>query len=374
VAVTVVFLLWKLPEWQADRATDITAPKDRVNLENELRRTLATVIAGAFVLFSGFIAWRNMRLLQEGQITAREGQITERFTRAIEQLGATHDDGSPRLEVRLGGIYALERIARESDVDHGPVMEILTAYVREHTRSSPQTLSNGESGADPQTQRGETGTPRMGVQAIVEMIDRRIGAAGSPGDKARNQSDPPEQQIRVDVQAVMTVIGRRTRTFGLGETQILDLAGVQLQGVYLDTAKLRFANFLGANLSGARFMESDLRGAGLWEADLSETSFYLSDLSRAILVRANCRKAIFWKADLSGANLREVDFSAADLREANFSGAELAEAHLEGADLTDSTGLETAYVHGATWDQNTRFPRGWSDGKPPPEPIEDRRP
>ncbi len=36
----------------------------------------------------------------------REGQITHRFTRVIDQLGQTGDE---KLDVRLGGIYALER-------------------------------------------------------------------------------------------------------------------------------------------------------------------------------------------------------------------------------------------------------------------------
>ena len=35
------------------------------------------------------------------------------------------------MAIRLGGIYALERIARDSEKDHGPIMEVLTAYVRE---------------------------------------------------------------------------------------------------------------------------------------------------------------------------------------------------------------------------------------------------
>jgi hypothetical protein len=58
----------------------------------------------------------------------RTGQITERFTKAIEQLGEEDEDGEPRLEIRLGGIYALERIARDSVQDYGQIMEILTAY------------------------------------------------------------------------------------------------------------------------------------------------------------------------------------------------------------------------------------------------------
>ena len=68
---------------------------------------------------------RQVQIGQEQLQVAQEGQITERFTRAIEQLG------SDKMEVRLGGIYALERIANDSDKDYWPIMETLTAYVRE---------------------------------------------------------------------------------------------------------------------------------------------------------------------------------------------------------------------------------------------------
>lgn len=44
-----------------------------------------------------------MKNTQENLKIAQEGQITERFTRAIEQLG------NPATEIRLGGIYALGR-------------------------------------------------------------------------------------------------------------------------------------------------------------------------------------------------------------------------------------------------------------------------
>src|SRR6266852_302971 len=93
---------------------------------------------GAVVLAVGAIAtWRNLRLTQQTlKITQdklevdREAQITNRFTQAIAQLGAELKDGTPNLETRLGAIYALERIARESPDDHWPIMQVLSAYVR----------------------------------------------------------------------------------------------------------------------------------------------------------------------------------------------------------------------------------------------------
>src|ERR1700746_3805488 len=55
----------------------------------------------------------------------RQRRITESFSKAVEQLG------SDKIETRLGGIYTLERVSRESPEDYWTVMETLTAFVRE---------------------------------------------------------------------------------------------------------------------------------------------------------------------------------------------------------------------------------------------------
>ncbi len=53
--------------------------------------------------------------------------MTDRYTKAIERLG------SDKLDVRIGGIYALERVARDSARDHPTVIEVLAAFIREHS-------------------------------------------------------------------------------------------------------------------------------------------------------------------------------------------------------------------------------------------------
>ena len=102
---------------------------------------IAQIIGGFGFLLGAFFIWKRIDIMQRNLETAQEGQITERFTKAIEQLGATDDKGNPKMEIRLGGIYALERIARDSKADHWTVMEVLTAYVR---RNSPWPSQNGE--------------------------------------------------------------------------------------------------------------------------------------------------------------------------------------------------------------------------------------
>ena len=84
---------------------------------------------------------------------SREGQVTERYSNAIEQLGSDSSD------VCAGGIYALERLARDSARDHATVMEVLTAFVREQSHKQRPEADN-QSG---------TGVParRAGVQACA---------------------------------------------------------------------------------------------------------------------------------------------------------------------------------------------------------------
>jgi hypothetical protein len=83
------------------------------------------ILGGALVAYGLFLTNRRIRVTEDGQ-------VTERFTKAIEQLGSCKADGEPNFDVRLGGIFSLERIARDSEKDHWTVMEVLSAYVREN--------------------------------------------------------------------------------------------------------------------------------------------------------------------------------------------------------------------------------------------------
>jgi hypothetical protein len=201
---------------------------------------------------------RQARKSQEQtQRLTEQGQITDRFTRAIDQLGKVDENNNKLFEIRIGGIYALQRIARESEKDYGPIMEILTAYVREHAPWPPK-----------------------------EEVE---------------EGKPPE----ADIQAILTVIGRRERYPGHRESVRLDLQGTNLRrSSALSEAHLAGAYFMGANLSNVVLNGANLSGADLSEADLSR-----ANLSNAVLAEADLSEADIGGADLSGANLRKAHFS-----------------------------------------------------------------
>jgi len=101
---------------------------------SELIRNYGLVVAAGLGLV---LAWWRSRAsnrqaiaaLRQAEVAQRD-HVVEMFNRAVDQLG------SEKLEVRLGAIYTLKRISRDPQyVDYRiPILETLTAYVRERTR------------------------------------------------------------------------------------------------------------------------------------------------------------------------------------------------------------------------------------------------
>jgi hypothetical protein len=140
--------------------------------ENDVRSTLLQGLAGLFLAAGLYFTAQTLRLNRQSAERTyrleRQGQISERFTRAIEHLGQKERD------VRLGGIYALEGIAKDSEEYHGPIMEVLTAYVREHA-PWPRPTDKGQGAVSPEhRERDEDGAPATDVQAVIAVLGRRV--------------------------------------------------------------------------------------------------------------------------------------------------------------------------------------------------------
>src|SRR6266567_126662 len=86
-------------------------------LANDARSSILQSCVGLLVVIGAAATWWQVHV-------SRESQITERFTRAVDQLGREN------VNVRIGGIYALERIAKNSAADRDPIQFLLGAYVR----------------------------------------------------------------------------------------------------------------------------------------------------------------------------------------------------------------------------------------------------
>jgi uncharacterized protein YjbI with pentapeptide repeats len=296
------FVLWYAPKWQINSA-GIEDPGERIELENDLRATIAQTLGGAILLIALLFAWKRMTVAENMMQISREAQITERLTRAIDQLGASYVNGGKKIEIRLGAIYSLERIARESDENHWPIMEVLTAYVRENARQR------------------QVSDPR--VEPIL----------GEGGGTKRFSAPGSVPEISADIQAILTVLGRRTLTYQEGEEHRLDLVHTHLQGAVLTGANLNGALLSGANLQRAMLYKSNLADAALDESDLQACNLNYADLQRANLRKARLEKAYLMSAKLQHGKLAGATLSGADLRGADLRGAELESAKLRGTNL-----------------------------------------
>jgi hypothetical protein len=101
---------------------------------SELVRNYGLIAAAALGVI--LASWRSrasnrqaIAALCQAEVAQRD-HVVEMFNRAVDQLG------SEKLEVRLGAIYTLKRISRDPQyADYRtPILETLTAYVRERTR------------------------------------------------------------------------------------------------------------------------------------------------------------------------------------------------------------------------------------------------
>ncbi len=119
-------------------------------------------------------AWAREQLeATQRQLTmAEQGQITERFTRAVDQLG------SDKLDVRLGGMYALERIARHSDVDRTMIFEVLTAFIRTHATWPPHMYNPEHDTPIERVPVLERSSPDL--HAALTVLGRRVTTDADP--------------------------------------------------------------------------------------------------------------------------------------------------------------------------------------------------
>ena len=312
--------IWKVPQWQTRHlARNGVDDKDRHQLADANRRTIMQMLAGVFLIVGVYNTVETLNVARDQRTIAEQSQITDRFAKAIEQLGASDEYGEPRMELRLGAIFSLERIAQDSPRDHWTIREVLTEYVRRH---APRKEGKEEVDAE-------------GVDA----------EQGEGGEEEREPAKEEFRRPRSDIQAILTVLGRRQteEVEGRNELARISLRWTNLRGTDLRGANLSGADLRGANLSGANLRESDLRGADLRGAnlcwvDLSGANLRRADLTsaqmrRSNLIQSELIRATLIRADLRGAFLREADLSGADLRWTDNRGADFSRATLSRVDL-----------------------------------------
>ena len=344
-----VYLFWKVPQWQATarRGKGGLGEKELFDIENAARGTIGQMLGGVAVISGLLFAWQQLGNTAETLRVSQQGQITERFTRAVDQLGS--DD----VTIRLGGIYALDRIAGDSPQDYVPAMQVLASYVR---GSSSQTTA--VSTPEPAGSAGRD-LP-IDIQAVLTILGGRSVPWPAPRCLDLSGADLAFANLtnanlvgicleRTDLaNASLAGADLRGTTMSGANLTHADLTGANLSLAVLDSAVLRMASMAGANLAEANLLNADARGAILPNADLRGANLTGANLSSATLFQVNLTGALLLDTDLSGALL-----SGADL-----SGANVTNTVLIGTYLADARGLTSEQIEAAQIDDTTQLPAG----------------
>lgn len=215
-----------------------------------LALSLAALIGFPLLTWRTIIANRQSEAARDQADIAHSSHQAAIYSQAIDHLGAITSEKRPSLELRLGGIYALEKLAQSNREYYSQVMEVLCAYIR--------------------------------LNSPIEDL------GPEPGNFATE-----------DVKAVISVIGRLNSSLLHYEASEHNLSYVNLRGV--KAVDGHFGRF--------DFSNSDLRHAEFTHSRCNKCNFTNAKLDNADFSGAQLREAHFWGtsvefADFSGANMQ----------------------------------------------------------------------
>lgn len=230
------------------QAWSYVEPTERAQAGITLIQTIATIVGGLAIFWNIILSRKQLSISQDQS-------ITDRFFKAVEQLG--HEQSA----VRVGSIYALGRIAHDSFRDHGPVVEVLAFHIRDQRsfRCSDE------------------------IKGKLPSFDRDIGAA-------------------------IMVLGRRNVQWDQKPIYLTycDLRSIGWWGYNFNDTKFHYSV-----LSQSNFRHTQLERTNFSYSDLSQTNLEQANLQDATLIHTNFQQAnltgcILTHADILGANFQQT--------------------------------------------------------------------
>jgi len=264
---------------------------------------LSIALAGLLSAWAIWSAYRRAEAMQKQALATENRLVQERFRDAVQHLG--HETES----VRLGGAYALFRLALEEEAFRKQIAEMLCAHICAIT------------GAE-EYRKNFAKKPSMEIQSLMRLLF-------SAGQDAQAEDS------------------RKAFWKGLRA----DLSGGYFHGLELRDARFQKASLTGAEFQGARLSRAKFQGAFLYDAKFQGAHLNRAKFQGARLSRAKFQGARLSRAEFQGARLNRAEFQGVFLEDAKFQGARLNRAEFQGAFLYDAefqgAFLEDAKFQGA---------------------------
>jgi Pentapeptide repeats (8 copies) len=237
LAIGLSWAIYWVPVWMASRIPFATT-KDYADFITSNRSIIVSAVGGFAVAITIFFTYGNFRTSQQTLRVSQETLATGSFSKAVEMLG------NDKISVRLGGIHALARIAKSSQSDYFPVMQIVTGHLR--------------------------------------------------GEFSRYEEKPSQRDAYeaatccpVEVQLILTIVGERYWPDPAGYA--MDLSDALVTKAWVQGAKLYDIYFWNTIFDGANFDEAildgaDFKGALLKSCSFKDASFIRTDFNGARIV------------------------------------------------------------------------------------------
>lgn len=250
-------------------------------------RELGTVILALFG--APFLIWRTVIASKQAH-TAEQGLYTDRIAKAVEQIGtdkaAKTQNGQhnlPNIEVRIGGLFSLRRLSRDSSRDRTHIMKILNAYITSNISSDAVLPHEDTDVAWDNWIKSDRFVPRTDALIAVDLLSEL---------KSDLRKLPQGSSVNSDFsQATFTKV---------------NLPEIELPGSTFDYAKMAGISLSFSKLQNSVFNWSDLRAAILFEVDFSGSIFNDVTFNTSTDVEgANFLGALFTDTDLSSVEISQ---------------------------------------------------------------------
>jgi uncharacterized protein YjbI with pentapeptide repeats len=232
-------------------------PDDKINFVT----TIAQLVGG-FALLSGLIfTYYTVRSAQDTLELQREGQVTDRFSRAVGQLESTDES------VRVGAILSLERIAHDSERDRLTSWTVILNFIRS--------------------------------RRLAYYVQERGGK-----DKAN------------DVQTALDALSRLGEIVSdKGKSRANDLSGTVLTDAKLMGGSLRNVEFTGAWMNRSYMVNCDMAGVLAYKTHFDDAVFAMTPLQHANFSGAVLKDAMFFYPTVDKQKYRAIVNDAEAVRQ-----------------------------------------------------------
>ena len=311
--------------------------------KRETIKDLAGALFGFIVVLGLYVAFRRTRALEDTAQAQHNANEQKLFNDATAKLG----DKSP--SVRLGGIYALDRLARLNETYLASIVEILCAHLRETAQQDrdeeKDKKKDGEAGEKKYAEQYKD-EPSNEIQSLLEVL------SGLNRFSEEKKGDKQFSPVRLNLSGAHLVganlIGACLNRADLSRTNMHKayLLRAQLQETFLYRAQMQEANLYRAQMQRARLQEAQMQEAHLQETQMQEAHLYRVRMQGANLQEVQMQGANLQEVQIQGASLSMVQLQGAVLQEAQMQGANLWKAQLQGAYLQEAQ-MQGAFLWGA---------------------------